>query len=66
MSVVRCTVDVVASGPAGHIERLPSALSLGVLRYPLVSAAVVTHSARERSSRARLAGRIIHIGRLLS
>ena len=24
MSVVRCTVDVVARGPAGHIERLPS------------------------------------------
>ena len=24
MSVVRCTVDVMARGPAGHIERLPS------------------------------------------
>ena len=24
MSVARCTVDVVARGPAGHIERLPS------------------------------------------
>src|SRR5882724_12962712 len=24
MPVVRCTVDVMARGPAGHIERLPS------------------------------------------